>query len=69
MIENNGPYISINISSVDTTQVTSGNSCHEFFIHRNNTHLVKENNLKKIVECLLEIENLLNYNFIIWNLQ
>jgi len=64
MIENNGPYISINISSVDTTQVTSGNSCHEFFIHRNNTHLVKENNLKKIVECLLEIENLLNYNFI-----
>lgn len=64
MIENNGPYFSINISSGDTTQVTSGNLCNEFFIHRKNTNLLKDKNLKNIIQCLIEIENLLNFNYL-----
>ena len=45
MIENNGPYISVNISSIDTTQVTSGNSCNEYFINRDSIDLIEDNNL------------------------
>ena len=64
MIENNGPYISVNISSIDTTQVTSGNSCNEYFINRDSIDLIEDNNLKLIADCLFEIENLLNYNYL-----
>ena len=53
MIESNSPYISINISSIDTTQVTSRNSCNEYFINRNNTNLIKDKNLKLITDCLI----------------
>ena len=64
MIEGNGPYFSINISYLDTTQVTAGNSCHEYFINRENLDLVKDNNIKKVILCLIEIENLLNFQLI-----
>ena len=64
MIESNGPYISINIGYIDTEQVTSGNSCNEYFISRENINLVKDLNIKKIIQCLLEIENLLNFRLI-----
>tara|TARA_B100000963_G_C22633635_1_gene676328 strand:+ start:1082 stop:4099 length:3018 start_codon:yes stop_codon:yes gene_type:complete len=64
MIESNGPYFSINISYEDTTKVTSGSSCHEYFINRKNINLIKDKNLNKIIECLLEIENLLNFRLI-----
>ena len=64
MIESNSPYISINLSSIDTTQVTSGNSCNEYFINRDSTNLIKDKNLKIITDCLLEIESLLNYSYL-----
>ena len=64
MIESNGPYFSINISYLDTTQVTSGNSCHEYFINRKNVDLLEDKNIIKIIKCLKEIENLLNFRLI-----
>ena len=41
--------ISLLMLAIDTTQVTAGNSCHEYFINRDNIDLVKDKYIKKVL--------------------
>ena len=60
-IQTNGPYIVINLSKENTSDVTSGRKCDEIFISRNSIYLVKDKIINRILECIFEVEELLKF--------
>ena len=60
-IQTNGPYVVINLSKKNTSDVTSGKKCDEIFIARNSINLVKDEILKRVLDCVFEIEQLLKF--------